>query len=233
MINTKHLTWLSSWIRRLNGSTVISVFALAISAASLYYTWQSELRQLEHLVVSEGDELRISMSSPTLEVTKTFQITNISERIVAIQSIELDVRRPASSKHMSRGSLQIEGKDIHASDELALIVKPGEALGVTVKLLPSVGPKAAAFLASQKDGDNGAKILALCRQIGIDVYDNPLNDLQRELCPSFRNYKGKYNHNFPDSGTVDGDVLMLIIRTHRANLFASDRYKLEIGGSIL
>jgi hypothetical protein len=233
MNDTKKPTWLPGWTRRLNASTAISIAALAISASSLYYTRQSELRQFEHLVISEGDDLRISMSSPRLEVTKTFQVTNISERIVSIQSIELDIRRPASSKDMSRGSLQIEGRDIDASDELALIVKPGEALGVTVKLLPSVGPKAAAFLASQKDGDNGAKILALCRQVGIDVYDNPLNDLQRQLCPSFGNYRGKHNRQFLDSGAVDGDVLMLIVRTHRANRFTSDRYKLEIGGSAL
>jgi len=71
-----------------------------------------------------------------------------------------------SSKHTSRGSLQIEGKEIHASDELALVIKPGETLGATLKLAPRVGPQAAAFLASQKEGDNGAKILALCRQVG-------------------------------------------------------------------
>jgi hypothetical protein len=233
MTDTTEPSWLPDWIRRLNGSTAISIAALAISAASLYYTWQSELRQLEHIVVSEGDELRISMSSPALEVTKMFQVTNISERIVSIQSIELDLRRPPSSKYTSGGSLQIEGKEIHASDELALVIKPGETLGVTLKLVPSVGPQAAAFLASQKEGDNGAKILALCRQVGIDIYDNPLNQLQRQLCPSFRSYKGKHNSKFVGSGAADGDVLMLIVRTHRANRFASDLYKLEIGGSVL
>lgn len=62
---------------------------------------------------------------------------------------------------------------------------------------------------------------------------NPLNEVQRENCPAFRTYRGKHNLNFLLGGPIRGDIMMLVVRTHRDSVFSSDRYQLEIGNSVL
>ncbi len=104
---------------------------------------------------------------------------------------------------------------------------------IVVKVVPSMGPKAAKFLSKITEGSTPERLAALCRQHSIDVYDNPLNQGQRENCPSFRTYKGKHNLNFLVAGPIRGEIIMLTVRTHRDNAFSSDRYQLEIGNSVL
>ena len=229
----KLLPSLMAAVRRWNLSTVLSVLALAISAMSLYYSRQSELRQLEQLIVSDGDILSLDMTTSSYAITKSFLITNVSERLVSIQSIKLDIKRPFEGRDSSPVSIKIADREVYYKDELNLVIKPGEELKLVVSSTPSVGYRAATFLRQQKSGENGDKIAALCKQVGIDFYDNPLNEAQQQLCPSFRQYKGRHNFQFALPSSGNGDILTLVVRTYRDNAFASDNFKLEIGNSVL
>ena len=211
----------------------ISTVALIVSAVSLYYTRQSELRQLEQLIVTEGDQFSIA-DAPSLEVSKDFEIANISDRVISVQELNLETRLPRSDwPKRGRSSIELDGKELLRLDELNLVIKPGEILKVVVKIVPNIGPRAAEFLLKHPAGSTPERLTALCRQGSIDVYDNPLSQAQRENCPSFRAYRGKHNLNFVLSGSIRGEIFMLVVRTHRDSVFSSDRYQLEIGNSVL
>lgn len=154
-------------------ASAVAVLALIVSVISLYYTRQSELRQLEQLVVTEGGQFSIA-NNRSLEVNKDFEISNISDRVVSIRELSLDVRRPTTSwPNVGSNSIEIDGKELARRDELNLLIKPGEVIKVVVEIVPSVGPMAAEFLAKHPEGTTPQRLTALCRQASIDIYDKP------------------------------------------------------------
>ena len=210
--------------------TLISIIALLISAVSLYYSRESELRQLEQLIVSGSEDLALSETSESFEVSKSFLVTNTSDRMIALQRLQLDLERAGGRPYSNHSKVELSGVDISHMDELNLSIKPGETVSLKVIFTPTMGVRAAGFLRNQTTGTNYEKLAALCKSLGIDFYDNPLSAVQKRLCPSFRNYKGLYNLQFRfDSG--NGDLFMLVAKTYRNNRFSSDRYKLEIANS--
>ena len=222
---------LSARIGILELPTAISIIALAISALSLYYSRQSELRQLEQLVVSGSEDLSLSPDSKTYDVSKSFLITNISERVIAIQRVQFELKKAEGVQYATNAKIKIDNQDISYLDELNRLIKPGESVSIDVTFTPTMGKRAAEYLSKQSTGTNYENIAALCKSLGIDFYDNELNGAQIQFCPSFRHYKGKYNLQFMVPGGGNGDSFMLVARTYRDNAFASDRYQMEIGNS--
>ena len=211
--------------------TAISSIALAISALSLYYSRQSELRQLEQLVVSGGEDLSLSSDSKTYDVSKTFLITNISERVISIRRVQFELQKAEGVQYATNTKIKIDTQDISYLDELNRLIKPGESLSIDITFTPTMGKRAADYLGKQSTGTNYEKIASLCKSLGIDFYDNALNEGQIRFCPSVRHYKGKYSMQFMVASGGNGDSFMLVARTYRDNAFASDRYKMEIGNS--
>ncbi len=100
----------------------IATLALLLSAVSLYYTRQSELRQLEQLVITEGEQFSIA-DNRSLEVTKGFEVANISDRVISIRELNLEVS-PTTSDWQRTGSnsIELEGKELTHRDELNILV---------------------------------------------------------------------------------------------------------------
>ena len=210
-------------IRALNFSDKVALLSLLMAAAALYFSYQSDQRQRENLVIS-SDELSLDPINPNFQITKSFHIANISDSVISIKKIDVDLSVKNGTATSRNFEITIADKDIHFNDDLNVVIKPGESITATAKFLPSIGKRASKFISSLGAGNNLDRLRELCVQEGVDLYDNELNDAQRSLCPSFRNYKGSDKLNFSFESERVGDMLMLVVHTYRENTFASEKY---------
>jgi len=212
-------------------SFAIAVISIIISALALYFTYLSDQRQREYLIVSDAG-ISFHPSDNYFMVTKEFKVTNISKEIISVREVNFEIEAKGKDNYFRDLEVIADGVRVGYNDELNKIINSGETLTITVRFRPAMGQRAAKFLREHKSSDNWEKVTALCRQLGIDLYDNELNDGQKRVCPSFRQYKGKYFSQFSLSKS-NSDVFMLVLHTYRGNVFASDRYMLDIGASAL
>jgi hypothetical protein len=206
---------------------VQAAISIVISLFALYFSYQSNLRQEEKLIVS-GGTFNFEIGVNPLEMTQRFEISNISESIISLKNLNFDLRHGERQIHQ-RSEVKVGNDIVSPDEELNLIVRPGDVLTVIVKFNPSVGPKAAAFLSSYDSKSNYLKLKQLCTEQGIDLYDNPLSDAERTICPT-----NQVIRTSAGEGTANStDMFMLKLRTHRENSFASSMYSVRMGGSPL
>jgi hypothetical protein len=91
----------------------------------LYFTYLSDQRQREHLVIS-GANISIHPSDKSFTLTKEFKVTNISGNIISIREINFDIE--AKGKENRNFEIKADGISIGYNGELNKIIKSGETL---------------------------------------------------------------------------------------------------------